>query len=153
MSSGYAMIREMFLICILTLTLEPIMLIPPKVPFIPAMTLIPIWSPHTTVYWMVCSWSVVVSGCHLQGSTCLSDEPTLTCTWWYSYVLFCLVFNIFVYIKKIKRMIILFVCFVPRDATAFSDWEIWALACWISTESGGKMMWWWGWRGCTRWWR
>ena len=43
--------------------------------------------------------------------------------------------------------------FVPRDATAVPDWETWALASWISTENGGKMIWEWGWRGCRKWWK
>ena len=43
--------------------------------------------------------------------------------------------------------------FVPGGATAIPCWEIWALACWISTKSGGKMLWGWGWKGCRKWWK
>ena len=42
--------------------------------------------------------------------------------------------------------------FVPGGDAAVPCWEIWALACWISAESGGKMLWGWGWKGCRKWW-
>ena len=42
---------------------------------------------------------------------------------------------------------------VPGGDTAVPCWEIWALACWISAESGGKMLWGWGWKGCRKWWK
>ena len=43
--------------------------------------------------------------------------------------------------------------FVPGGDTAVPCWELWTLACWISAESGGKILWGWGWRSCRKWWK
>ena len=44
------------------------------------------------------------------------------------YLLFDVVFNMIIYINDKEKNSSLCV-FVPGDATAFPDWEIWALAC------------------------